>query len=102
MGCSAEGNTDYELSNATGDSVQVSDAGNYFLSGTGAQTESGGHTARPSDFLSSIDVGLTSGQFELTFVWPAGTPAHGGELNIGWYRDATTNECTLNVTGFIH
>jgi hypothetical protein len=102
MGCNAEGYTDYELSNATGDSVQVSDTGNYFLSGTGNQTESGGKTAKPSDFLDEIDVSLTSGQFELTFVWPAGAPAHGAELNVGWYRDAATSKCTLNVTGFIH
>jgi hypothetical protein len=102
MGCSPSGSTDYELSNATGDSVQVSDTGNYFLVGTGNQTESGGKTARPSDFLSS-DLGLRNGQFVLTFVWPAGASTqHGAELNIGWYLDNVTSKCTLNVTGFIH
>jgi hypothetical protein len=102
MGCDSSGWTDYEISNATGDSVQVSSTGNYFIQGSGPQTEADGRTAKPDQFVVNDDVALTTGQFVETFIWPAGGAAHGAELNIGWYHDTATNTCDLNVTGFVH
>jgi hypothetical protein len=101
MGCSAAGNTDYSLNNATGATVQVTDSGSYFLSGgSGAQTESGGRDAAPNTALTLIDSGLTSGQFQVTADWPAGAPTHGAQLTVGWFRDSAA-KCELNAAGFV-
>jgi hypothetical protein len=102
MGCNASGWTDFELSNATGDSVQASEAGDSFIQGSGEQSETNGKTAKPDQFLITEGVALTTAQFTETFVWPAGAPTHGAELNIGLFHDASTNTCDLNVTGFVH
>jgi len=102
MGCNSEGWADFELSNATGDSVQATYAGDYFIQGSGEQSETGGDTVKPANFLIPSGVALTTAQITYSFVWPAGTPAHGAQLTVGSYHDTSTNTCDLNVTGFVH
>jgi hypothetical protein len=99
MGCSSTANTDFTLVNGTGATVQLTDAGNYFLSGTGVQTESGGRDAAPNADLIS-DLPLTTGQFHVSADWPAGSPVHGADFTIGWFKD-TSNKCELTVAGFV-
>jgi hypothetical protein len=101
MGCGSAGDTDFSLGNATGVAVELTDTGNYFLVGTGAQTESGGQIVSAGGTLIS-DLSLRSGQFHLTLVWPQASPAHGADLTIGWYKDSTLNKCALTVSGFVH
>ncbi len=101
MGCGSAGDTDFSLANGTGVAVQLTDTGNYFLFGSGAQTESGGRIVSAGGTLFS-DLELRSGQFHLTLVWPQASPAHGADLTIGWYKDSTLNKCALTVSGFVH
>jgi hypothetical protein len=99
MGCSSTGNTDFILTNATGATVQLTEASNNFLSGTGQSSDSGGKVAASGDDLLS-DIALTTGQTVLSADWPAGAATHGANLTFGWFRDSS-NKCELNVTGFI-